>query len=108
MERTLEELRAIQQTARETSKGEKENGEEEELRCVGYACDVTQPAQVYQVAARMRSDLGRDVTILVNNAGVASGRGLFLDTPDELVRKTYEVCLQLDAQLLTILQHKPD
>ncbi len=38
-------------------------------RCVGYAADVTDPAQVEALVSRVLADFGR-VDVLVNNAGV--------------------------------------
>lgn len=83
---------------------------EEELVCRGYRCDVTDAQQVYAVADRTRADLGHEITILVNNAGVASGRGSFLDTPDHLVRRVFEVnalamCWTVKAWLPAMLEH---
>jgi all-trans-retinol dehydrogenase (NAD+) len=55
----------------------------------GYACDVTDRAQVYEVADRVRADVG-DVDVIVNNAGVVSGARL-LDIPDEKIERTFNV-----------------
>jgi all-trans-retinol dehydrogenase (NAD+) len=58
-------------------------------RVHGYACDVTDRARVYQTADRVRAEVG-DVGILVNNAGVVSGRPL-LEIPDEKIELTFRV-----------------
>jgi all-trans-retinol dehydrogenase (NAD+) len=55
----------------------------------GYQVDVTDRAQVYEVADRVRADVG-DVDILVNNAGIVSGARL-LDIPDEKIERTFQV-----------------
>ncbi len=56
---------------------------------VGYACDVTDRAQVYATADRVRADVG-GVDVLVNNAGIVSGRPL-LEIPDEKIERTFQV-----------------
>lgn len=55
-----------------------------------YAVDLTSREDVYRNAELMRKDLGRDVTILVNNAGVVAGKRI-LDCPDELIERTMKV-----------------
>ncbi|XP_072308542.1 retinol dehydrogenase 10 [Eucyclogobius newberryi] len=55
-----------------------------------YTVDVTNREDVYLNADQVRKDLGRDVSILVNNAGVVAGKRL-LDCPDELVERTLKV-----------------
>ncbi|KAM8914126.1 retinol dehydrogenase 10-A [Spinachia spinachia] len=55
-----------------------------------YTVDVTDRLDVYRNAALVREDLGRDVTMLVNNAGVVAGQRL-LDCPDELLERTMKV-----------------
>ncbi|XP_077386180.1 retinol dehydrogenase 10-A [Festucalex cinctus] len=60
-----------------------------------YTVDVTEREDVYRYADVVRKDLGRDVTMLVNNAGVVAGQRV-LDCPDELIEKTIRVnCLAL-------------
>jgi all-trans-retinol dehydrogenase (NAD+) len=56
---------------------------------VGYACDVTVRAQVYERADQVRAEVG-DVEILVNNAGIVSGARL-LDIDDEKIERTFQV-----------------
>ncbi|XP_056130397.1 retinol dehydrogenase 10-A isoform X3 [Lampris incognitus] len=55
-----------------------------------YTVDVTNPEDVYRNADLVRRDLGRDVTMLINNAGVVAGHRM-LDCPDELMEKTMKV-----------------
>ncbi|XP_056462456.1 retinol dehydrogenase 10-A-like [Gadus chalcogrammus] len=55
-----------------------------------YTVDVTSRQEVYRTAEMVRDDLGRDVTILVNNAGVVAGKRM-LDCPDELIERTMKV-----------------
>ncbi|KAF4424697.1 Dehydrogenase RED2 [Colletotrichum fructicola] len=55
-----------------------------------YQLDVTSPAAVRSVAQRMREDLGGDPTVLVNNAGVGTGKPLLAET-EEQVRRTFDV-----------------
>ena len=55
----------------------------------GYVCDVSDRNAVYDVANRVRQEVG-PVTILINNAGIVSGKR-FLETPDEKIIKTFEV-----------------
>ncbi|XP_041945448.1 retinol dehydrogenase 10 [Alosa sapidissima] len=55
-----------------------------------YTVDVTDRDTVYKVADLVRKDLGRDVTFLINNAGVVAGHRL-LDCPDDMVERTLKV-----------------
>ncbi|XP_070697909.1 retinol dehydrogenase 10 [Pempheris klunzingeri] len=55
-----------------------------------YTVDVTNREDVYRNADLVRKDLGRDVTMLVNNAGVVAGERM-LDCPDELMERTMKV-----------------
>lgn len=54
-----------------------------------YACDVSDKDFVYDVADKVKKEVGK-VDILVNNAGVVSGKP-FLECTDEQVRRTMEV-----------------
>ncbi|XP_077989809.1 epidermal retinol dehydrogenase 2-like [Glandiceps talaboti] len=54
-----------------------------------YVCDVTKREEVYRVAEQVTKDVG-NVTILVNNAGVAYGKRL-LDNSDEQIERTMNV-----------------
>lgn len=55
-----------------------------------YKVDVTNRVEVYKAADQVRKDLGRDVTFLVNNAGVVAGYRL-LDCPDDMVERSLKV-----------------
>jgi len=66
----------------------------QEIRAMGgrvhaYRCDVSNRRSVYEVAERVRSEAG-PVHILVNNAGIISGKR-FLDLPDEKIEATFGV-----------------
>lgn len=57
--------------------------------CYGYVCDLCDREDVYKKAAVVKEEVGK-VTILINNAGVVSGKK-FLDTPDKLIIRTMDV-----------------
>ncbi|XP_038047426.1 epidermal retinol dehydrogenase 2-like [Patiria miniata] len=73
------------------------SGNEETMRMIqafdgnvsAYTVDVTNADDVYKVAAKVKGDIG-DVTILVNNAGVVTGKPL-LDCPDHMIKRTMDV-----------------
>ena len=54
-----------------------------------YQCDCSKREEVYKVAEQVKKDVG-DVTILINNAGVVSGKN-FKDTPDDKIELTFKV-----------------
>ena len=54
-----------------------------------YKCDCSKREEVYRVAEQVKKDVG-DVTILINNAGVVSGKK-FMDLPDDKIELTYKV-----------------
>lgn len=54
-----------------------------------YECDVSKREMVYEVAERVKKEVGK-VDILVNNAGIVNGQK-FLEILDETLRKTMEV-----------------
>ena len=54
-----------------------------------YGCDVSDRHAVADTAARVRAEVG-EVDVLVNNAGVVSGRYL-VDLPDEKIEQTFAV-----------------
>jgi all-trans-retinol dehydrogenase (NAD+) len=54
-----------------------------------YVCDVSDRLQVYETAARVRSEAGK-VDVLVNNAGIVAGKD-FLECSDEELQRTLEV-----------------
>ena len=55
----------------------------------GFKCDVSDRAEVYDVAKKA-AKLAGDVTILINNAGIVGGKS-FLEADDAMVQKTFEV-----------------
>lgn len=55
----------------------------------GYRCDVSNRRDVYATADRVRAEVG-PVHVLVNNAGIVSGKR-FLDLPDEKIEATFGV-----------------
>ncbi|KAI5104131.1 epidermal retinol dehydrogenase 2 [Silurus meridionalis] len=54
-----------------------------------YTCDCSSREEVYKVADKVKREVG-DVNILVNNAGVVTGKK-FLQSSDTLIEKTMEV-----------------
>ena len=58
-------------------------------KACGFVCDVSRRERVYEAAERARSAAG-PVDIVINNAGVVSGRAL-LDIPDEKIEATFAV-----------------
>lgn len=67
---------------------EKELGERG-LRCATYLCDVSRPYSIYDTAKRVIDEHG-PIDILINNAGVVSGRPL-LEITDAEIRQTFDV-----------------
>eukprot|EP00735_Rhodelphis_limneticus_P000701 TRINITY_DN11221_c0_g1::TRINITY_DN11221_c0_g1_i1::g.604::m.604 TRINITY_DN11221_c0_g1::TRINITY_DN11221_c0_g1_i1::g.604 ORF type:complete len:328 (+),score=86.09,sp/Q7TQA3/RDHE2_MOUSE/47.83/6e-97,adh_short/PF00106.20/6.5e-30,KR/PF08659.5/1e-12,adh_short_C2/PF13561.1/6.1e-09,Polysacc_synt_2/PF02719.10/0.0014,Ldh_1_N/PF00056.18/0.018,Shikimate_DH/PF01488.15/0.029,CbiX/PF01903.12/14,CbiX/PF01903.12/12,Methyltransf_31/PF13847.1/0.21 TRINITY_DN11221_c0_g1_i1:33-986(+) len=67
----------------------------EECRKAGSAqvftgvCDVSKKEAIYEAAEKVKKETG-DVTILINNAGIVTGKK-FLDCPDALMEKTMYV-----------------
>jgi all-trans-retinol dehydrogenase (NAD+) len=55
----------------------------------GYICDVANRVEVYRVAAETAAAAG-PVDILINNAGVVSGKR-FLEIPDDKIEATFQV-----------------
>lgn len=55
------------------------------FRAYGYKCDVSNREEVFQVAEKVRKEVG-DVTILINNAGIAQSREFLDYTPEEITR----------------------
>ncbi len=54
-----------------------------------YHCDVSDREMIYRTAEKVRDEVG-SVDILINNAGIVSGRW-FLESTDEQLRRTMEV-----------------
>lgn len=57
--------------------------------CYSYEVDIADREQVYQVAKRVKQEVGQ-VNILINNAGIVTCRTL-LDLPDKAIESTYNV-----------------
>ncbi|KAM9198164.1 LOW QUALITY PROTEIN: short-chain dehydrogenase/reductase family 16C member 6-like [Dugong dugon] len=70
----------------ETSRLVKEN---DCVKVFAYTCDCSNRQEVYSVAKQVKKEVG-DVTILINNAGIVTGK-LFLDIPDDMVEKSFLV-----------------
>ncbi|XP_061110967.1 epidermal retinol dehydrogenase 2-like isoform X1 [Conger conger] len=75
-----------QEGNRETARLAKEKGAS---WAQAYLCDCSDKAEVYRVADQVKRDIG-DVSILINNAGIVTGRR-FMDAPDSLIEKTMGV-----------------
>ncbi|XP_037058335.1 epidermal retinol dehydrogenase 2 isoform X2 [Peromyscus leucopus] len=58
-------------------------------RVYAYTCDCSQREEVYRVADQVKKEVG-DVSILINNAGIVTGKK-FLDCPDDLMEKSLDV-----------------
>ena len=63
--------------------------EEQGGKAYGIVFDCSNREEVYEAADKIRQAVGK-VTILVNNAGIVTGKK-FLQTPDDLAQKTFEV-----------------
>ncbi|XP_031440062.1 epidermal retinol dehydrogenase 2-like [Clupea harengus] len=63
--------------------------EQHSNRANTYVCDCSDRAEVYRVADQVKREVG-DVTILINNAGIVTGKK-FLESPDALIEKTVQV-----------------
>nr|XP_029487304.1 epidermal retinol dehydrogenase 2-like isoform X2 [Oncorhynchus nerka] len=61
-----------------------------DIRVYAYACDCSRRTEVYKVADMVKREVG-DVSILVNNAGVVTGKYTFTEAPDNLVDRTLRV-----------------
>ncbi|ELK26163.1 Epidermal retinol dehydrogenase 2 [Myotis davidii] len=58
-------------------------------RAYAYTCDCSRREEVYRVADQVKKEVG-DISILINNAGIVTGKR-FLDCPDELMEKAFDV-----------------
>ena len=54
-----------------------------------YYCDCSKREDIYRAAKRVTDEVG-EVTFLVNNAGIATGKNI-LDCPDNLIQKTIDI-----------------
>lgn len=68
-----------------------------------YRCNITDSANIKQVADQIRADVG-EPTVLVNNAGVAY-EGTVLEEPEDQIRRTIEV--NTLAHFLTVREFLP-
>ncbi|KAJ4934047.1 hypothetical protein JOQ06_006854, partial [Pogonophryne albipinna] len=75
-----------QEGMKETARLAKESGAS---RVHYYVCDCSNKNEVYRVADQVKREVG-DVSILVNNAGIVTGKK-FMEAPDSLIEKTMEV-----------------
>ncbi|XP_030259841.1 epidermal retinol dehydrogenase 2 isoform X3 [Sparus aurata] len=75
-----------QEGMKETARLAKQSGAS---RVHYYLCDCSDKNEVYRVADQVKREVG-DVSILVNNAGIVTGKK-FMDAPDSLIEKTVEV-----------------
>ncbi|XP_066268769.1 epidermal retinol dehydrogenase 2-like [Branchiostoma lanceolatum] len=62
---------------------------EEGGKASGFVCDCSKRDDIYRAAQEVKSSVGH-VTILINNAGIVTGRK-FLDCPDDLIQKTMDI-----------------
>lgn len=73
-------------------------------KAFSYRCDVSRHQDVYRVAEQVRTDVGM-VDVLINNAGVISGKPL-LECSDEQIRRTMDVNTM--AHFWTVRAFLPD
>lgn len=62
---------------------------DEGFDCATYMVDISDKEQVYDVAKKVKQDIGK-VDVLINNAGMVTCR-TFLELPDKAIEKTYGV-----------------
>jgi all-trans-retinol dehydrogenase (NAD+) len=58
-------------------------------QAAGYLCDIADREGVYATAARVQREVGA-VDILINNAGIVSGKS-FLELPDAQIEATFKI-----------------
>merc|ERR1711973_407523 len=71
---------------------------------VGYQIDLTKKSEIYRVAELVKSEVGK-VDILINNAGVVSGKSI-MECSDEQIARTFDV--NVLSQFWTIKSFLPD
>jgi all-trans-retinol dehydrogenase (NAD+) len=71
---------------------------------VGYRCDVSRRQEVHGVAERVRSEGGR-VDVLINNAGIVTGKPL-LECSDEQLQRSIDINVM--AHFWTVRAFLPD
>uniref|UniRef100_T1JB39 Uncharacterized protein n=1 Tax=Strigamia maritima TaxID=126957 RepID=T1JB39_STRMM len=69
-----------------------------------YTCDLSNKDEIYKTAERVKEDVG-NVTILINNAGIVTGKPL-LDSPDHMIQRTFAV--NILAHFWTVKAFLPD
>jgi all-trans-retinol dehydrogenase (NAD+) len=84
-----------------------EEGRKRGLFIKDYVCDVSRRGDVYRSAEQLVKELG-PVDVLVNNAGIVSGKPL-LEIPDEMIEKTMAInvlplCWTVKAFLPSMLE----
>uniref|UniRef100_A0A8D2CRW9 Short-chain dehydrogenase/reductase family 16C member 6 n=1 Tax=Sciurus vulgaris TaxID=55149 RepID=A0A8D2CRW9_SCIVU len=75
-----------QESNMETCRLAKEKGG---VKVFAYKCDCSNRQEVYRLADQVRKEVG-DVSILINNAGIVTGKP-FLDIPDHMVERSFHV-----------------
>lgn len=73
-------------------------------QCYSYTCDLSNREAIYEVASKIKNDVGI-VSILINNAGIVSGKSV-LDIPDEKIQQTFNV--NILAHFWTVKAFLPD
>lgn len=58
-------------------------------QCYIYTVDLSDRHAVYAAATKVKQEVGK-VDILINNAGIVTGKN-FMEAPDELIQKTFDV-----------------
>ena len=61
----------------------------EGFKAYGYKCDCSSREDIYRVAEFVKKQVG-DVTMLINNAGIVSGKK-FLETEDWMIQKSMDI-----------------
>jgi all-trans-retinol dehydrogenase (NAD+) len=62
---------------------------DEGFDCAAYVVDISDKEQVYEVAKKVKQEIGK-VDVLINNAGIVTCRP-FLELPDKAIETTYGV-----------------
>merc|ERR1711962_965727 len=83
----------------ETAEQIRENGG----KAYEYTVDISDSEEVYQAGLKVKRDVG-NVTILVNNAGIVTGKP-FLECPDHMIKKTMDV--NINAHFWTLKAFLP-
>ena len=58
-------------------------------KAFSFTCDCSSKDNIYRTADEIKANVG-DVTILINNAGIVSGKK-FIEIPDEKIERTFAV-----------------